>query len=165
MGVAGRRVAIPLEHAREVIRARTITRVPGAPAWVIGLLNVRGAVIAVGDLRLLHGRARTAAREGLVVLVEDGGRTAGLRVAEIVGVHPAVWEAEPEADHDAGGDAGAGRGTAAGGEGGGVLLAGLARLTSDARMGADDAEGAEMPLLDVRAVLDALLEQPGDAYP
>lgn len=156
VGVAGRRLAIPLARTREVIRARAITRVPGAPAWVIGLLNVRGAVIPVGDLRVLHGRARTAAREGLVVLVEAGGRTAGLRVAEIVGVHGAA--ADPPVDGGADGAEGyAGRS--------GLPLAGVARLTSDAPTGADDADEAAVPLLDVAAVLDALLDHPGDVHP
>ena len=154
VGVAGRRVAIPLARTREVIRARTITRVPGAPAWVIGLLNVRGAVMPVGGLRVLHGRARTAAREGLVVIVEDGGRAAGLRVAEIVGVH-ATAPGGGDDDRDASVE-----------DGGGLPLAGLARLTSDAPEGAEDAEGAAVvPLLDVAAVLDALLDHPGDVHP
>jgi hypothetical protein len=40
--------------------------------------------------------------------------------------------------------------------------AGVARLTSDGASGAEETAGAEVPLLDVRAVLDELLD--GDAH-
>ena len=150
VGVAGRRYAIRLEEARQVIRARSVTRVPGAPAWVMGVLNVRGSVVPVGDLRALGGRSRAAAREGLVLLVEQGGRLAGLRVAEVVGVRPAALASGREvvpAGHPSAG---------------GLPATGVARLTPDAAAGAEDMQGAEVPLLDVRAVLDELLD--GDAH-
>ena len=150
VGVAGRRWAIRLEEARQVIRARAVTRVPGAPAWVMGVLNVRGSVVPVGDLRALDGRARVAAREGLVLLVEERGRQAGLRVAEVVGVRPAELTVHP--------DDGEGASAASGG----LPAAGVARLTPDGASSAEDPEGAEVPLLDVRAVLDELLD--GDAH-
>jgi purine-binding chemotaxis protein CheW len=144
IGVAGRRLGVRLDVAREVVRAVSTTRVPGAPPWVTGLLNVRGAVVPVVDLRALDARVRSTARGGLVVLVELAGRRAGLRVAEVIGVRPAdVTDDTPRA-------------------GGGLPLGGVARLTSDAAAAAGDAEGGELPLLDVGAVLDELLDPPPD---
>ena len=148
--VGGRRVAIPVEATREVVRLRGATRVPGAPAWVVGLLNVRGAVLAAGDLALLAGGA---AATGPVVLVEaqGGGRRAGLRVDAVVGVHYAevTVEALPH-----------GAVTLGDGATRGLPAAGLARLTSES-VAHTALSPVELPLLDVRAVLDDILE--GDA--
>ena len=131
--VNGGRVALPVEDTREVVRLRTATRVPGAAAWIVGLLNVRGAVVAAGDLSRLAGGAEA---RGPVVLVEAGGRRAGLRVDAVVGVQGATLVA--------------GSARVAG-----LPSAGLARLSSEA---AGRGGPAELPLLDVRAVLDDILE-------
>ena len=140
--VGGDRVAIPVEATREVLRLRGATRVPGAPAWVIGLLNVRGSVVAAGDLALLAGGDAAA---GPIVLAELDGRRAGLRVDAVTGVQEAelVLHAVPD------GAVTPGRG---------LPSAGVARLSSEA---AAHAASAELPLLDVRAVLDDILD--GDA--
>ena len=146
--VAGRRVAIPVEATREVVRLRGATRVPGAPAWVVGLLNVRGAVIAAGDLALLAGGAAAA---GPVVLVEADGYRAGLRVDAVVGVQSAELTGVRTPD---------GAVTREGGSPAGLPSAGVARLTSEGAAQTAPTR-VELPLLDVRAVLDDILE--GDA--
>jgi len=45
------RYAVPVQVVREVIRIRTITPVPLMPAHVRGVINLRGTVLAVIDLR------------------------------------------------------------------------------------------------------------------
>jgi purine-binding chemotaxis protein CheW len=84
---AGQRIAISLDETREIIAVKSLTRLPGAPAWVAGLLNVRGSVITVLDL---DARLGGAAAEGPVVIVEEGGRTFGLRVSGVEAVHLAT---------------------------------------------------------------------------
>ena len=81
---AGQRIAISLEETREIIAVKSLTRLPGAPAWVAGLLNVRGSVITVIDV---DARLGGASAEGPVVIVEAGGRTFGLRVSGVEAVH------------------------------------------------------------------------------
>jgi purine-binding chemotaxis protein CheW len=47
--------AIPVAQVREVLELTAITAVPGAPAHMRGLVNVRGKAIPVVDLRLRFG--------------------------------------------------------------------------------------------------------------
>ena len=68
------RYALPIDAVREVVRLPAITRVPGLPEFVAGLVNVRGRVLAVLDLRpLLHLDVPRGDR--LVLL--DGGTATG----------------------------------------------------------------------------------------
>jgi purine-binding chemotaxis protein CheW len=48
----GERYALPVEEVREVLDLRKITRIPGAPSYMRGIINVRGAVVPVVDLRM-----------------------------------------------------------------------------------------------------------------
>jgi purine-binding chemotaxis protein CheW len=86
---AGQRVAIPLDETREIIGVRMLTRLPGAPAWVSGLLNLRGSVLTVADLSL---RLAGPASEGPVVVTELAERRLGMRVEGVVGVERAVQD-------------------------------------------------------------------------
>ena len=67
------RFAVGLGQVAEVGRVPTVTRVPGLPAWVAGVVNWRGRVLPTLDLRALLGAEHTpltgAAR--LVVLAVD----------------------------------------------------------------------------------------------
>ena len=47
----GQRYALPLEDVRELVRAVRLTPLPRAPAVVEGLLNLRGELLPVLDLR------------------------------------------------------------------------------------------------------------------
>ena len=67
------RFAVGLEQVAEVGKVPTITRVPGVPSWLAGVVNWRGRVLPVVDLRGLLGAdcgpLQSTAR--LVVLVND----------------------------------------------------------------------------------------------
>ncbi|HRQ79317.1 MAG TPA: chemotaxis protein CheW [Gemmatimonadaceae bacterium] len=80
---AGQRVAVPLGQAREIIGARAVTRLPGAPSWIAGLVNLRGTVLTVLDVSQRLGGAASA---GPVLVVELGDRKFGLRVERVDGV-------------------------------------------------------------------------------
>ena len=82
---AGVRYGIPVCQVREVVRPDRITPVPGAPALVWGIVNVRGAVVTVLDLAVLLGAPRGAAW-GSVVLLEQGNRCIGLAVDTVLDV-------------------------------------------------------------------------------
>lgn len=47
--------AIPVARVREILDLTEITRVPTAPAYMRGVVNVRGSAIPVADLRLKFG--------------------------------------------------------------------------------------------------------------
>ena len=55
--VGGQRIAWDLTCIREIVTARAVTRLPGTPEWVLGLLNLRGTVLTVVDLATRLGLA------------------------------------------------------------------------------------------------------------
>ena len=70
---AGARYAVDMASVAEVVPVPRLTRVPGSPTWLSGVVNWRGRVLPVADLRPLVGAnlspLPTSAR--LVVLAED----------------------------------------------------------------------------------------------
>ena len=68
--VGGELFAIDIAQIREVIHCPRITRVPLSPAVVPGVINLRGAVVAVVDLseRLGRGPTRIGRRSCIVVI-------------------------------------------------------------------------------------------------
>ncbi len=69
---------------REIIPSRPVTRLPGAPAWVLGLLNLRGRVLTVVDLANRLGLGPGAAQS--VIVLESGTRSLGVRVDAVESV-------------------------------------------------------------------------------
>jgi purine-binding chemotaxis protein CheW len=73
--------AIPASHVLHLESFETATHVPGAPTYVAGLVQVRGRVVPVVDLRKRFGLP--AVEHELahrVVVVQLGARVAGLLV-------------------------------------------------------------------------------------
>ncbi|SFJ09968.1 purine-binding chemotaxis protein CheW [Sphingomonas sp. NFR04] len=66
----GERLAVPAPIVREVARVPRLTRVPHAPKALLGLANIRGAVVPV--LSLADLVERPAGTERRVVIVDDG---------------------------------------------------------------------------------------------
>jgi purine-binding chemotaxis protein CheW len=52
---AGSRYAVEMAAVAEVVPVPPVTRVPGTPTWLCGVVNWRGRVLAVVDLRPLVG--------------------------------------------------------------------------------------------------------------
>lgn len=87
--LGGSRFALPMAGVGEVGRPPSLTRVPGVPAWVAGVTNWRGRVLAVLDLRPLLGVAAAPLdRRGRVLVLSSGGVTVGLLVERVVGTVP-----------------------------------------------------------------------------
>ncbi len=98
-------LAIPIDAVRETIDLRPITRVFHTPPCVIGILNLRGEILAVLDPGRLLGLGATAVREGTrIVIIEAGPRCAGLvvdalgsiREVETAALAPAPSTISPE---------------------------------------------------------------------
>jgi len=68
--------AVPVGRVREIIPVQEITPVPQAPFYVLGVINLRGKVVPVMDLRLRLGVAREGAdvRACIVVMQPDPSR-------------------------------------------------------------------------------------------
>ena len=87
--LGGSRFALPMSGVGEVGRPPGLTRVPGVPAWVAGVTNWRGRVLAVLDLRPLLGLpAEPLDRRGRVLVLSCGGASAGLLVERVIGTVP-----------------------------------------------------------------------------
>ncbi|HMA01038.1 MAG: chemotaxis protein CheW [Gemmatimonas sp.] len=85
--LAERTGGIGLEIVREILPPPPATRLPGAPAYVRGLVNVRGTVTTVIDLVMrLYGHA--ARPDGPIMLIEHQNRVIGVAVDEVIAVHP-----------------------------------------------------------------------------
>ena len=68
---------------REIVPVRRATRLPGAPEFVAGLINLRGTLITVLDLgRRLVDQA-VDQNVGSIVIVEHGPKVVGLCVDDV----------------------------------------------------------------------------------
>jgi purine-binding chemotaxis protein CheW len=82
-GVGGRLCACELDAIREIVPYRQATRLPGAPPFVTGLINLRGTILTVMDLGLRLGTSPIDPVKGSIVLAEAGARVIGLGVDEL----------------------------------------------------------------------------------
>lgn len=90
---------LPVENVREVERVDRLTPVPGAPAFVRGLINLRGEILPLVDMRLLLGRegGETPASARLIVAqAHPEEAPLALMVEELNGLAP-VDEAQVSA--------------------------------------------------------------------
>src|SRR6185437_13334306 len=63
--------AIEAERVREILDLVPVTEVPKAPAFVGGLINVRGRVVPLADLRIVFGMTcRPADEDTRIVVLE-----------------------------------------------------------------------------------------------
>jgi purine-binding chemotaxis protein CheW len=77
---AGRLQALAADAVREVVKLPRTTRVPHAPAGLVGLANVRGAALPILSVAALQGKSAT---QGDQVLVLDRAPPLGLLVDEV----------------------------------------------------------------------------------
>lgn len=78
--LAAARHALPLECVREVARAVLITPLPDAPPVIEGIIDVRGEVVPVYDLRLRFGMpARPLSPDDWMVTAWTGDRLVAFR--------------------------------------------------------------------------------------
>lgn len=90
----GEHYALPVEAVREIAKLGAITPVPGAPAEVLGVWNLRGDVMGVIDLAALLG-LDPGLEPGRIVVAEQGDLRAGLAVESVVDVGPLPEALEP----------------------------------------------------------------------
>lgn len=104
LGLGGEVFAIDANSVREILDLISVTVVPGARTFVGGLINVRGKVVPLADLRLKFGMDQTPSTvDTRIVVVEidlDGEPTViGLladKVYEVTEIGHASIEATPD---------------------------------------------------------------------
>lgn len=97
--VGSEEFAIPILSVQEINRMMEITRVPQSPPFVEGVINLRGKIIPVVDLRQRFGM-QPAERNGdnRIIVVEVSGRVIGFtvdRVNEVLRIDSSIVEPAP----------------------------------------------------------------------
>jgi purine-binding chemotaxis protein CheW len=91
---------VEIGSVQEIIRAADIRPVPGAPPHVKGVINLRGKIIPVADLRTRFGLpAGEESEQQRIVVVEIGERRVGMlvdSVSQVLKIPAAVIEDLPE---------------------------------------------------------------------
>lgn len=83
------RYAVPARDVEEVVRAAAVTPVPGAPAVILGLLDLRGAPVPVLDARRRFGHpTRALDPSERFVVARAGARRVALRVDAVDALQP-----------------------------------------------------------------------------
>jgi purine-binding chemotaxis protein CheW len=103
LGLDGEIFALEAACVREILDPPAITEVPGSPPFVRGLINVRGKVVPIADLRIKFGmELKPPTIDTRIVVIEidiDGDPTAvGVRadkVYEVTQVTAAALEETP----------------------------------------------------------------------
>lgn len=99
--VAGTACGIDIEAVLEILPPTDTTPIPGAPSQVLGVLNLRGGVVPVAELRSVLGfPAAPFDQETRFVFVSYGQNRIGLVVDEVV----EVITVDPSACQRVGGD-------------------------------------------------------------
>lgn len=75
---------VPRTGVSEVLRVPPLVRVPGAARHIAGIINLRGEILTVLDLRVLLGLAEAASAAGArLVVVKSADLTSALLVDEV----------------------------------------------------------------------------------
>jgi purine-binding chemotaxis protein CheW len=96
---------INVMQVQEVLRITEITPVPGAPSYVLGIINLRGNVVTVIDTRSRFGLMPKESNDdqSRIIIVEVNGNVIGMlvdSVAEVVYLHQSEIDSVPMVNND-----------------------------------------------------------------
>ncbi|MGH9650052.1 MAG: chemotaxis protein CheW [Terriglobales bacterium] len=90
---------VPIAVIHEIVRVPEITAVPDAPGCVEGVINLRGKIVSIVDLRKRFGaRAVSSHKKNRILVAEVEGRLVGLVVdaaSEVLKVPPTDVDPPP----------------------------------------------------------------------
>jgi purine-binding chemotaxis protein CheW len=97
---------INVMQVQEVLRMTDVAPVPGAPHYVMGIINLRGNVVTVLDTRKLLDLATSDITDSSrIMIIESGKVTVGLlvdSVAEVVNIASSDIDPPPSVGNDEG---------------------------------------------------------------
>jgi len=95
---------INVMQVQEVLRVSEIAPVPGAPHYVLGIINLRGNVVTVVDTRIRLGLEATEVTDASrIVIIEGSKHVVGILVdcvAEVVDLRASDLESAPNVGND-----------------------------------------------------------------
>jgi purine-binding chemotaxis protein CheW len=137
--VGGKTFACDMSAIREIIPFQRATRLPGAPATVCGLINLRGTIVTVLDLGARVGNSLCNREGGSILLVPWREKVVGIGVDEVRDLQSVGAE-----DLDKAGD--------------------LSAFDSAIILGLAEVEGELIVILDMDAVVNDVLGKKQDAF-
>ncbi len=98
--LANEEYGVPIMRVQEIIRFEQLTRVPQSSEFVRGVLNLRGRVMPVIDLRRKFGLAEQETdRHTRIIVVEANGQSMGMvvdEVSEVINIDDSRIDPAPE---------------------------------------------------------------------
>lgn len=96
--LAGEEYGLEILKVSEIIGLQPITRVPRMPEFVRGVINLRGKVIPITDLRMKFGMGAEDSEDSCIIVVQMRGIQTGIvvdRVSEVVAINESDIEDAP----------------------------------------------------------------------
>lgn len=97
--LAGEEYGLEILKVSEIIGMQAITRVPRTPDFVRGVINLRGKVIPITDLRIKFGMDSSSTEESCIIVVQMRDVQTGIvvdRVSEVVALAESEIADSPE---------------------------------------------------------------------
>lgn len=90
---------VPIHLVHEIVRVPEVTAVPDTPDYVEGVINLRGKIVSIVDLRKRFGAPQIASdKKNRILVAEVDGKMVGLVVdaaSEVLKLPPGDVEAPP----------------------------------------------------------------------
>jgi purine-binding chemotaxis protein CheW len=96
--LAGEEYGLEILKVSEIIGMQPITRVPRTPGHIRGVINLRGKVIPIMELRARFGMPRDGTEETCIIVVQVAGVQTGVivdKVSEVVSIAEGEIEDAP----------------------------------------------------------------------
>ena len=102
-GLGEEKFALPVANVQEIVEIDRVTKVPNAPAYMLGIINLRGRILPLLDTRLKLGlsRTETTKRSRILVLDVELADDKTVQIGALVDVAKEVIELSPKDIQDA----------------------------------------------------------------
>jgi purine-binding chemotaxis protein CheW len=77
---------VAVNQVQSIIEMQPMTRIPGAPGFIEGVINLRGTIVPVIDLRARFGLPASGESKGVIVIIELDGQQIGMMVDRVTDV-------------------------------------------------------------------------------
>ncbi len=97
--VGGQSYAVPIESVREIVRLPEISAVPQSPEYIAGVMNLRGRILPVVDLRKRFSVPGEDSTKNRVLVTSRDGKLVGFLVdaaSEVLKITPESIEPSPK---------------------------------------------------------------------
>lgn len=85
--IAGEKYAVDINSVYEIIRPQPVTKIPKAPFFVEGIINLRGKVVPVVDMRKRFELANAEqTKDSRIMVVDSNGESVGIIVDAVTEV-------------------------------------------------------------------------------